>query len=104
MDKDIAALNLSIKMLKLPRSLTIDLLGEDLAEKHKWRLEPREAISLYLVKKYGWTIEHCNAMSDDNIEIALCDELRTFPRPKKLAPVYEALEPSLEKLKKLSER
>lgn len=75
-----------------------------MSEKNKWGVDARDAVSLYLAKKYGWTIDHCHSLSFENLELVLCEELKAFGIPKHLAPVSNALHASLDALHKIAGR
>jgi hypothetical protein len=98
MDKKSAHLALHLQLYKAISSWELDIYSEELKEKNKWPVKNgRDAISLYLVKKHGWTIEHCRSLSDEVLRLTLADELNSWKPPKQFS---ELLEPISEFLKK----
>lgn len=64
-----------LKLLEAEQSFYLDAFGEHLAAKHKWEdLRARDAISLYLVKKYHWTLGEIKSLSDDDLKLVLHEE------------------------------
>ena len=66
----------------------LDMFAELLKEEKGWKAEEsgrkagREALVIYLVQKYGWTIEYCRSLSDPDLRLALVDELKAWKMPE----------------------
>jgi len=89
MDKKKANFILRRKILDVVYAWEIEIFGEELNEKNKWKLKSgRDAISLYLVNKHGWTIEHCQSLSDEVLRITLADEMKSWKRPRYFDELY----------------
>jgi hypothetical protein len=81
----------------------IESLGDAIGAKNKWELRGMDAIALYLAKKYGWTIEHCRALSIENLLVALHEELKNHRNPN-LIPVLDVVSDCFDNLKKIAKR
>ena len=90
MDKKGAQLALQHRILEAMYAWELDLFGEELNEKNKWGLgSGRDAISLYLATKHGWTIGHCQSLSCGLLRIALADEMKSWKRPSYLDELFD---------------
>jgi hypothetical protein len=104
MTKGHAAYAIVLKLIEAKQALLIEVLGEDLSKKNKWKLDGDEAVYLYLAKKYGWTLEHCRGLSFENLALALSEELEAAPWPKHLQSVFDALKLTEDALKKIGDQ
>lgn len=89
---------LAIKLAEAGEAWTLLMFGSQLISKNKWEVSEREALSVYLAKKYGWTIEHCQALSYENLALALKEEMAGWKLPKHLTRVCAPLREAIEKL------
>lgn len=55
----------------------LECFGDDLAYDNSYPLNVggMDAIHFYLMKKYGWNIAHCQALTTDQISLALTEEM-----------------------------
>lgn len=89
MDKKMANLALRHRIMDAVFLWELDVFGEDLRAKNKWKVNSgRDAISLYLVNKHGWTMEHCRSLSDELLKIILADEMKFWKRPNYFDELY----------------
>ncbi|WP_375753740.1 hypothetical protein [Vibrio sp. HN007] len=74
----------------------IDCYGNHLSELEGYSVRGREAINLYLVKKFGWTLHECRVLSYRDVLVLLGPELIKFS-PSQDAD-FQYLPPSGEEL------
>ena len=96
MDKKSALFALHHQLYNAFYSWQLDVYAEHLKEKNGWEMKRgRDAIAFYLVKKHGWTIEHCRSLSDEVLRLTLSDELKSWKIPDEISalsePFYEFL-------------
>jgi hypothetical protein len=84
MDKTSALMALQITLLTAVRHWQIEMWGEYLSNKNGWKGDGKDAIALYLVKKYGWTLTHCKSLSYADSEILLVEEMNQWQGKKVL--------------------
>ena len=77
MDKERAKSRLQINVMNAIQAWYLDIFDEELNRKNKWGFsKAREAIVFHLVKKFGWTIDYCRALKDDDLYLVLREEMR----------------------------
>ena len=69
---------------------SLDIYGETIREKNHWDVKNcRDAINLYLITKYSWTVDYCRALSDDALSLVLAEELKAWTIPNDLQEVTD---------------
>ena len=90
---------LSSLLLKTCGAWRVNVYGAVLKEKNGWKVEDgREAITVYLINKHGWTIEHCRLLSDETLKVVLADELKSFKSPHETGHTCDQLFDLVKKL------
>jgi hypothetical protein len=90
MNKRSAAYALHARIFEAIFSWELDIYADALGEKKEWdtkkcgREHGREPLVIFLVQKYGWTVDYCRSLNDDDLRLALADELKSWKIPKSL--------------------
>jgi hypothetical protein len=105
MDKKLYAARLKVALLGACNDTNfhvyLETFGAKLIEQNKWNIvSQREAISLYLAKKHGWTIHYCRDLSDHDLRLILSDEIVGWKVPSDLELVFDPVWKAVEKLLK----
>lgn len=103
MTKKDASMFLAGALLGAELACTINIYGEDLKEKNGWNVSNgRDAITVYLVNKHGWTVEHARSLSYESLKFALTEELKSFAPPEVYHGVSDQLHAFVQSLMKNS--
>jgi len=101
MDKKTAAYLLHRRLYEAYAAWDLDIYAEMLEDKHGWNVESgrekgREALVIFLVQKYRWTVEYCRSLNDADLRLALADELKDWKKPKELDSIEKAFSDAFE--------
>lgn len=90
--------SMRLNVARAIRQAHFEVLGEELSAKHGYGLDGDglEAIYYHLAKKFGWTPNECRALSQDDLALALSEELNGWTLPKPLRGLSKAIEKALE--------
>lgn len=75
--------------LQLHDSLWLEMFGDELAEREKYRsICGMDAVHLYLVRKFSWTLCQVRAMSCKDLLLILQEEMENWKPPKDLGSLF----------------
>jgi len=98
MDKEHAKSRLQINVMHAVQAWYLDIFGEELNQKNNWGFSnAREAIAFHLVKKFGWTIDYCHNLKDDDLHVLLREDMRGWKIPNEIAKIAEELDSFLKR-------
>ena len=94
MNKELYSAKLQVAILdacnKTNFGVFIEFFGSGLIKKNKWNVSSeRDAVSLYLVKKYGWTLDYCEKLETGDMQLILTEEISGWKVPTDLESVFE---------------